>query len=234
MSYVYHFTKKENLKQIINEGLKTFSNYNKLGSKIREQAIYAWLLPSDDKMGYLKNERYVCLELEVDPQKCVVANMDWISSAYVNLIGAGGQPKDINTMRTLVYYYDNFCVPINKYINGLFRVPEVIINENIEPKYIRVHNGDDRGIYNLKFKDNTQTYEKRIEEKLSNLIDVDLSSKYEKIKYLLEKDIINRVAVHDDSSGLLISYVIKNSQEYFTISLGNDKPGLLLEGVEVL
>ena len=54
MSYVYHFTKKENLKQIINEGLKTFSNYNKLGSKIREQAIYAWLLPSDDKMGYLK------------------------------------------------------------------------------------------------------------------------------------------------------------------------------------
>ena len=108
-------------------------------------------------------------------------------------------------------------MPINKYINGLFRVPEVIIKENIEPKYIRVHNRDDRGVYNLEFKDNTQTYEKRIEEKLSNLIDV-----------------INRVAVHDDSSGLLISYVIKNSQEYFTISLGNDKPGLLLEGIKVL
>lgn len=130
------------------------------------------------------------MELEVDPQKCVVANMDWISSAYINLIGAGGQPKDINTMRTLVFYYDNFCVPINKYINGLFRVPEVIINEHIEPKYIRVHNRDDRGVYNLEFKDNTQTYEKRIEEKLCNLIDVNLSSKYEKIKYLLEKHII--------------------------------------------
>ena len=48
------------------------------------------------------------MELEVDPQKCVVANMDWISSAYINLIGAGGQPKDINTIRTLVLFMTTF------------------------------------------------------------------------------------------------------------------------------
>ena len=200
----YHFTNKDNLNQILKEGLYALSGYNSLESKIRRESIYAWLIAEHDTMGYLENKNFVCLEIRTDYEKCIIANMDMISAAFVNFIGAGGQIKNIDLSKKLVKLYDNSTIKLSEYVNGLFRTPEVIIKEYISPEYIRVLSEEHIPRYKTSFSDNKVTYENKILRKIDMLVGNKKLSIYKKIQYLLERNIIQRVAVHDDSYGLLI------------------------------
>lgn len=133
MVHVYHFARKRHLADILAEGLRPALRHRHLHSRLRQNAVYAWLTPGHDRMGYRGHADYVCLRLTVAPERCFVANMDLISAAYVNWIGAGGQPKDRALAERLVQAYDETAVSVDRYQSGLFRAPEVVVLDAVEP-----------------------------------------------------------------------------------------------------
>ena len=136
MVKIYHFTKKENLDNIFTQGLIPGTKFLTLGSRLREGALYFYISPEDDAMGYLGNDDYECLEVSVDPGICVVVNMDIISAAYVNFKMAK-EKNELHDFKDLVRIYDTTAIPYLSYERGSFRTPEVIVREIIQPQNIR-------------------------------------------------------------------------------------------------
>ncbi|GKX66725.1 hypothetical protein [Inconstantimicrobium mannanitabidum] len=218
MTYVYHFTRRENVPTIMQQGLNVVSRFNKLNSKLREKAIYAWLIPQHDKMGYLNDGEYVCLQIRVEPQDCFVANMDIISSAFVNFIGTSKQERNISLSKELVSYYDSSAVHIGEYKTGLFRVPEVIIPYHIESKDIEICPNID-SYQNSNLIENEMIYNENWFKRVQFLAN-DYTNKREDIMNMLSNTgLIKKIAMHDDSDGLLATYELIESKEYFTIKL---------------
>lgn len=221
MVYVYHFTKRENVPIILQQGLNVVSKFNKLNSIVREKAIYAWLIPEHDRMGYLNDKEYVCLQIKVRPQDCIVANMDIISSAFVNFVGTSEQVANLSLSKDLVSYYDNSAVHIDEYKNGMFRVPEVIIPYYIEPKDITIHSNINSHQYSDLI-ENKKIYDETWLERLQLLANYSTDKKTDIINRLSRTGLIKRIAIHDDSDELLATYEISKSKEYFTIELNNE------------
>lgn len=216
MTYVYHFTLKENVSNILEQGLKARSKYNKLNSKLRDKAIYAVLNPEHDKMGYLKDNSYTCLRIKVNPNECYVANMDIISAAFVTFIGSGEQNKKLSLIQELVSHYDSSAVFIDKYEDGMFRAPEVIIPYDVRP--------EDISIYSIptSHKDvcfNTELYNDLCLKKMQSLSSCHNEEKNALITELILLGVIKKIATHDDSNRLLTTYKIVENNEFFTIEL---------------
>lgn len=217
MAYVYHFTLKDNVPKIMEQGLEINSRYNKLNSKLRDRAIYALLNPEHDKMGYLKDKGYTCLKIKVNPKECFVANMDIISAAFVNFMGSGEQTKKLEIVQELVCHYDSSAVCIDKYVDGMFRAPEVIIPYHVKPDNISFHS------LSVAHNDvclNTKLYNDICLKKLQSLSNYPNEEKIALITELVLLGVIKKIATHDDSSGLLSTYKIISKNEYFTIELG--------------
>ncbi|MBK1812271.1 hypothetical protein JHL18_16735 [Clostridium sp. YIM B02505] len=221
MTYVYHFTKRENVPIILEQGLMVVSKFNKLNSIIREKAIYAWLIPEHDKMGYLNDKEYVCLRIKVTPKDCIVANMDIISSAFVNFVGTREQVANLPLYKELVSYYDNSAVHIDEYKNGMFRAPEVIIPYCIEPKDITIHSNINSYQYFNLIK-NKKNYNETWLERLQHLANYSTDKVTDIVNMLSHTGLIKKIAIHDDSDGLLATYEIIKSKEYFTIELNGE------------
>lgn len=218
MTYVYHFTLKGNVSNILEQGLKVNSKYNKLNSKLREKATYAVLNPEHDKMGYLKDNGYTCLRIKVNPKECFVANMDIISAAFVTFIGSGEQNKKLTLVEELVSHYDNSAVFIDEYLDGMFRAPEVIIPYNVSPEDISIYS------ISISHKDacfNTKLYNELCLKKLQSLSNQHNEEKIALITELILLGVIKKIATHDDSNRLLTTYKIVESNEFFTIELCN-------------
>jgi len=192
---IYHFTKKENLQSIFREGLVCSSKIHSLGSKLRSNAIYFWLSPADDGMGYNGNDEYECLQVSVDSDLCMVANMDLISAAFVNFI-MEKENEALYDYKRLASLYDSSAVKYEDYSIGLFRAPEVIVQGNISPKQIRVAQiSADEDSY----ASNRDAYNKKIVNQITAL------------------KLLQKIAVHDDSTGLLTTYKFKDSDSFVTI-----------------
>lgn len=206
---IYHFTKKENVDGVMLNGLQTKSNYKGVGSRIRNEVIYGWLKPEYDLMGYKNNDNYALLEIDVELDSCIIANMDWISSAYVNDKVYGESKNKLVTH--LITMYNNY-IPLKKYLLGTYRAPEVLINTKISPDKIRILNNDIAGI-----NDNVERYNDIIAVKYNFKISDEIFMRF------LNETNFEMIAIHDDSSGLLMTMFDELQNEVVTLNINKNK-----------
>ena len=139
MVKLYHYTKKSNLESIMNEGLSPASRYESF-SNLRENVVYCWLSPDDQKIFSSDD---VCLEISVDEQLCVVADMDYISLAMMYKYGGskyGGKniPKNLEASDLCVKLYEATSTSILNCNKDNYFTPEVLVKGKIEPKNISI------------------------------------------------------------------------------------------------
>jgi len=210
---VYHFTKKENIESIFQNGLIHGTNYNTLGSPLRKGANYFWLSPAHDLMGYKGNDEYICLKVTIDTDFCIIGNIDLISSAFYNYV-MEKQGRPLYNYSTLVKLFDTTAVSYSSYKIGHFRAPEVIVQHEISPEHIEIatfSEGFDS------FADNYKVYYDNLKSKLSTLTNNSFSDLRSLVHELEESSKIKMVALHDDSFGMLNSYIISDTNEFFTV-----------------
>ncbi len=140
MIKVYHYTHKNNVDKILKEGLKATSRYEQF-TKIRKDVVYCWLSPNDQKIF---SDEDVCLEITVDENRCLVADMEYISFAMMYKYGGkkfGGKNFLINPQASdlMSKIYEITTLPITHYDNNFFS-PEVLVSGDILPNCIKVYN----------------------------------------------------------------------------------------------
>jgi hypothetical protein len=117
--------------------------------------------------------------------------MDLISAAFFNFV-MEKKNEAMYDYRKLAAHYDTTAVKYNDYQNGIFRTPEVLVQGDISRDKIKIA---ELPVNNDKFADNREIYNSNI----------DTSAAMEK------------VAVHDDSTGLLSTYKVMGKDEFITI-----------------
>jgi len=214
---IYHFTKKENLDTIFAQGLTPGTKYHTLGSRLRNGANYFWNSPKNDLMGYMDNPTYVCLEISIDPHLCSIANMDIASAAFVNFMMAKNG-EALHDYTKLINLYDSTAIPYHSYENGSFRVPEIIVPGVISHQNICIA---DISTCLGRYTDNRNLYNDNLRKSINIAIETAgeiFSNMQAAIDYLEKLGKIKKVAQHDDSTGLLLSYLI--GDRFITIELG--------------
>ena len=91
--------------------------------------MYCWLSPRDQKIF---SEDEVCLEIQIDENRCTVAEMDYISLAMMYKYGGrnyGGKNFPVNEVTSL---------PIKQYDDNFF-TPEVLVKGHILPENIKLY-----------------------------------------------------------------------------------------------
>ncbi len=136
---LYHYTDRENLDKILVEGLIASSRYETF-TELRKDVVYCWLSPDGQQ---LFNDNEVCLELTVDTDNCIVAEMDYISFAMMYKYGGakyGGKnlPVNLRASDLFIQLYEITALPIVEYADNFFS-PEVLVKGNIDAKHIKVY-----------------------------------------------------------------------------------------------
>lgn len=136
---LYHYTKKENLDSILAEGLIASSRYESF-TELRKSVVFCWLYPDSQKIF---DDDSVCLEITVDENSCIVAEMDYISFAMMYKYGGakyGGKnvPVNLQAAELFVRLYEVTAIPIAEYADNFFS-PEVLVKGNIDAKYIKIY-----------------------------------------------------------------------------------------------
>lgn len=139
MIKLYHYTAKENIEKILEEGLLPTSRYEQF-TELRKDIVFCWLSPEDQKMF---DEQTVCLEVEVEEDRCTVAEMDYISFAMMYKYGGakyGGQNLPINpeASNLFVRLYEVTAAKISACERSNYFTPEVLVKGKINADYIRV------------------------------------------------------------------------------------------------
>ncbi len=212
---LYHYARAENLDSISEEGLKPGSRYFMMDVPSRNNAVYMWLAPDYDVMGYDENPQYVCLRARVDLARCRVAPMELISAAYVNHIGQR-QPRNPEIAERLVRAYEKNLAPVDDYEKGRFRAPEVLVEGEISPDDIAVVKAPEssgRG------EGNRRAYASRWSEQLIRLLGIQRTQMtlQELTEAALNRGAAVRVAKHDDATAYLETYMLVESGDFFTI-----------------
>lgn len=200
----YHYSRKENLTDIFEIGLKANSSYSNLGTELRKNVVYAWLSPEHDVMGYINNPDYALLELDVDESRCLVSNMDYISSAYVN--SKFNDKKGDETSAMMLRLYETSSISPLNYVLGHFRTPEILIQGDVKPskiKLIQKSESINRNI--IQYNERMKSHPFYQNEKLA-LCDI-------------SKLNIDLVAVHDDSTGVLATFKDLERNDFITVVL---------------
>lgn len=214
---VYHFTEKKNLDTVFTQGLTPATKYLNLGSRLRNGANYFWSSPKNDLMGYMDNPAYECLEISIDPHLCNIANMDIASAAFVNFMMAK-KGEALHDYTELINLYDSTAVPYLLYENGSFRAPEIIVQGVISHQNICIA---DTSSCLGRYTDNRNRYNDNLRKAINIALATEgeiSSNMHVAIDYLEESGKIKKVAIHDDSTGLLHSYLIDDS--LITVELG--------------
>jgi hypothetical protein len=136
---LYHYTKKENVSKILQEGLIPKSSYE-LFTELRKNVVFCWLSPDDQKIFSGED---VCLEVSVNEEDCIIAEMDYISLAMMYKYGGrknGGMNIPVNeeASKLFVKLYEVTSMPISRYEKGNFFTPEVLVKGIIKPENIRL------------------------------------------------------------------------------------------------
>jgi len=202
---IYHYTKRENLNAIFMQGLIPGTKFLTLGSKLREAANYFWDSPESDSMGYAGNSNFECLEISIEPKLCMVASMDMISAAFVNFMMAK-KNEALHDYRELAKLYDSSALSYLSYEAGRFRMPEIIVQGTISPKDIRVAGST---VNKMQFLNNRQIYNDDLKKAMQFEAEDNVFSDIKAVISFLENaGKMKKVALHDDSTGLLHSYLL--------------------------
>jgi hypothetical protein len=212
---LYHYARAETLDSVSEEGLKPGSRYFMMDVPSRNNAVYMWLAPDFDVMGYNENPQYVCLRARVDVARCRVAPMELIAAAYVNHIGQR-QPRNPEIAERLVRAYEKNLMPVDEYEKGKFRAPEVLVEGEIPPDdlaVVRAPEGEGRG------EGNRRAYASRWSEQLIRLLGIQRTQMtlQELTEAALNRGAAVRVAKHDDATAYLETYMLVESGDFFTI-----------------
>lgn len=140
MVKLYHYTKRNHLEDIMNDGLIPTSQYESF-SNLRENVVYCWLSPDDQK---LFNSDEICLEICVSEERCIVADMDYISLAMTYKYGGtkyGGKniPVNLKAAELCVKLYEATSSLLLNCERDNYFTPEVLVKGKIEPKDIKVY-----------------------------------------------------------------------------------------------
>jgi hypothetical protein len=212
---LYHYARAETLDSISEEGLKPGSRYFMMDVPSRNTAVYLWLAPDFDVMGYSENPRYVCLRARVEVVRCRVAPMELISAAYVNQIGQR-QPRNPEVAERLTRAYVKSLGPVDEYQKGMFRAPEVLVEGEISPDDIAVVKSPES---NGRGEGNRRAYASRWSEQLIRLLGIQRTQMtlQELTEAALHRGAAVRVAKHDDATAYLETYMLVESGDFFTI-----------------
>lgn len=118
MVEVYYYVKSENVADIVDCGLKLSAFHDKevnIGQE-KKQCFSALLNPKDD-LDLYRSKSYTCLKIQVDNEKCYVADRFIYDTA---------QDEKLD----MELYY-NSIIPIDSYIFGTYRRPECLITTTI-------------------------------------------------------------------------------------------------------
>jgi hypothetical protein len=133
-----HAAPRDRVRQILESGLRVESSYFDLGLSLRQGVVYCWLSPEDDKMSAGgQRPDHVYLEVEVDQDRCTVADMDFISLAQMYAEGLRGRPRNPEAARLLAAVYEATAVPLSRYAPGMFFTPEVLVKGDVTADAIR-------------------------------------------------------------------------------------------------
>jgi len=134
-----HSVEKSRLEEALRAGLRAVSEFPDVELDMRRGVVYCWLSQEDDKLsGRGSQGDRVYLEVEVDRERCTVADMDLISLAMMYQQGSGGKPRNPEASRLLAEVYRITAVPLPEYRAGLFLTPEVLVAGDIGPECIRL------------------------------------------------------------------------------------------------
>ncbi len=133
-----HSVPKAQLDGVLAHGLKAVSSFDDFGLEMRRGVVYCWLRAEDDRMssGGQRSD-YVYVEVTVDEERCLVADMDRISSAMTFAQGMGVQPRNLEAARLAAEIYRVTAVPLGQYTPGMFSTPEVLVKGDIAPTDVR-------------------------------------------------------------------------------------------------
>jgi len=135
---LFHSVPTAVLPQVLAQGLRATSEFPDFDLVLRKGVVYCWLRPEDEKMSSGgQRPDHVYVEVEVEEDRCVVADMEWISLAITYAKGFGGRPKNAEAAKLLARLYEVTAVPLSQYVSGMFFTPEVLVRGDIGPGLIR-------------------------------------------------------------------------------------------------
>ncbi|MCL1952538.1 MAG: hypothetical protein FWF60_06885 [Oscillospiraceae bacterium] len=130
---LFHFTDKANMKNILKKGLKASTKYE-IFTPIRENVVFCWLKREDNK---LLSDNQICFKINVDAERCLIADMDYVSMAMMykyNPKGKGIARKPVNPRveNLFVQIYEATAVKPCDYYDGMHFSPEVLVKGDIQ------------------------------------------------------------------------------------------------------
>ena len=130
---LYHFTNSANKDNILKNGLKATTRYETF-TPIRENVVFCWLKKEDNKIF---NDNQICFKINVDAERCLIADMDYISMAMMYKYGGQGEnvvKKPINKKAESLFIqlYETTAVKPCDYYDGMHWSPEVLVKGDIQ------------------------------------------------------------------------------------------------------
>ena len=137
---LYHFTDKSNKESILENGLNTSTKFE-IFTPIRENVVFCWLNIKDNK---IKKNNQIWLKVNVDEERCLIADMDYISMAmmynekYAKEDGIAKKPVNQKAESLFVQLYEATAVKPQNYYNGMHFSPEVLVKGDIKKSDIEI------------------------------------------------------------------------------------------------
>lgn len=130
---LFHFTDIANKDNILKNGLIASTRYE-IFTPVRENVVFCWLKKEDNK---LFNDSQICFKINVDTERCLVADMDYVSMAMMykyDTSGEGIAKKPVNPKaeNLFVQLYEVTAVKARDYYDGMHFSPEVLVKGDIQ------------------------------------------------------------------------------------------------------
>ena len=130
---LFHFTDSANKDNILENGLKASTKYE-IFTPIRENVVFCWLKKEDNK---LFKDNQICFKINVDDERCLIADMDYVSMAMMykyNPKGEGIAKKPVNPKaeNLFIQLYEVTAVKPCDYYSGIHFSPEVLVKGDIQ------------------------------------------------------------------------------------------------------
>ena len=137
-----HSAHEAQLDDVLANGLRAESKFQDFGLEMRLGVVFCWLQAEDDKLHWTDG---VYLEVTVDQDRCLVADMEFISLAITYSRGFRARPANPEAAQLFAEIYRVTAVPLERYEQGMFSSPEVLVQGDIASDCIRVIEGHPNG-----------------------------------------------------------------------------------------
>ena len=134
-----HCIHRSRVDEALRSGLKARSDFDDLGLDIRRNVVYCWLDEDDDKLSAGgQRPEHVYIQVTVDVERCVVADMEFSSLALMYKQGQGSKPKDQRVSALFAEVYALTAVPLCDYAPAMFFTPEVLVQGDVGRECLQV------------------------------------------------------------------------------------------------